>query len=81
MKLGGLPADISAHTLRHSFVSVAADMDISDLTIGALVGHTGRSMTSRYAHGSDAALLAAADRIAAHITDLMDKRIHKRRAA
>ena len=66
-QLGGLPSDISAHTLRHSFVSVAADLDFSDLTIGALVGHRGRSMTSRYAHGADAVLLAAADKIAERI--------------
>jgi integrase len=78
-ELGGLPTDISAHTLRHSFVSVAADLDFSDLTIGALVGHSGRSVTSRYAHGADAVLLAAADRVAARITELMDRRvIHKR---
>jgi integrase len=78
-QLGGLPSDISAHTLRHAFVSVAADLDFSDLTIGALVGHRGRSMTSRYAHGSDAVLLAAADRVAAHISELMSRRVvHKR---
>src|SRR5262249_40938914 len=77
--LGGLPADISAHTLRHSFVSVGADLGFSDLTIGALVGHSGRSVTSRYAHGADAVLLAAADKIAERISALMDTRVvHKR---
>jgi integrase len=76
--LGGLPADISAHTLRHAFVSVAADLDFSDLTIGALVGHRGRSVTSRYAHGADAVLLAAADKVANHIAALMDARASKR---
>src|SRR5262249_40340890 len=80
-KLGGLPNDISAHTLRHAFVSVAADLDFSDLTIGALVGHRGRSMTSRYAHGADAVLLAAADRVAARISELMGRRSAQRRAA
>jgi integrase len=76
--LGGVPADISAHTLRHSFVSVAADLDFSDLTIGALVGHRGRSMTSRYAHGADAVLLAAADRVAQQISSLMETPALKR---
>jgi integrase len=75
---GGLPADISAHTLRHAFVSVAADLGFSDLTIGALVGHRGRSVTSRYAHGADAVLLAAADKVATHIAELMDARASKR---
>ena len=76
--LGGLPADISAHTLRHAFVSVAADLGFSDLTIGALVGHRGRTITSRYAHGADAVLLAAADKVAAHIAEQMDARASKR---
>lgn len=83
-KLGGLPADISAHTLRHSFVSVAADLDYSDLTIGALVGHRGRSVTSRhYVHSADAVLLAAADKVATHIAELMGTSVqkHSRRAA
>jgi integrase len=78
--LGGVPADISAHTLRHSFVSVAADLDYSDLTIGALVGHRGRSVTSRYAHGADAVLLAAADRVASRISEMMEEQ-KRRRAA
>jgi integrase len=76
--LGGLPSDISAHTLRHAFVSVAADLDFSDLTIGALVGHRGRSMTSRYAHGADAVLLAAADRVAERISSLMEAQTSRR---
>jgi integrase len=79
--LGGVPADVSAHTLRHSFVSVAADLDFSDLTIGALVGHRGRSMTSRYAHGADAVLLAAADRVASRVNELMESRSARRHAA
>jgi integrase len=79
--LGGVPADISAHTLRHSFVSVAADLDYSDLTIGALVGHRGRSVTSRhYVHSADAVLLAAADRVASRISEMM-KEQKRRRAA
>jgi integrase len=76
--LGGLPADVNAHVLRHAFVSVAADLGFSDLTIGALVGHRGRSVTSRYAHGADAVLLAAADKVANHIAELMDARASKR---
>jgi integrase len=76
--LGGLPADISAHTLRHSFVSIAADLGLSELIIAALVGHAGRSVTSRYAHGADAVLLAAADRVAERISALMEARTSKR---
>ena len=70
-KFGELPADITPHTLRHSFASVAADLGYSDITIGALIGHKGRSMTSRYAHGADTVLLAAADAVANRVCELM----------
>ena len=73
IKLGRLPTDITPHTLRHSFASVAADLEYSDITIGALIGHKGRTTTSRYAHGADAVLLAAADAVANRVVDLMGK--------
>jgi integrase len=62
--LGELPGDITPHTLRHSFASLAADEGFSESTIAALIGHQGRSMTSRYIHSADAVLLAAADAVA-----------------
>ena len=61
---GGLPADVTPHVLRHSFVSLAADLGLSEPTIAALVGHKGHSITSRYTHFADAPLLAAADSVA-----------------
>ena len=70
-KLGGLPAAVSPHVLRHSFVSVAVDLGYSEPTIAALVGHKGRSVTSRYAHAADAVLLAAADAVANRTLELM----------
>jgi integrase len=73
VKLGRLPTDITPHTLRHSFASVAADLEYSDITIGALIGHKGRTTTSRYAHGADTVLLAAADAVANRVVDLMGK--------
>jgi integrase len=63
-KLGQLPRDITPHVLRHSFASLAADLGFSELTIAALVGHKGHSITSRYIHAADAVLLAAADAVA-----------------
>jgi integrase len=62
---------VSPHTLRHSFASVAADLGLSEPTIGALIGHKGHSVTSRYMHGADAVLLAAADQVAGRIAELM----------
>jgi integrase len=62
-KLGGLPADITPHVLRHSLASLAADLGYSEPTIAALVGHKGHTVTSRYVHSADAVLLAAADAV------------------
>ena len=70
-RAGGLPTDVTPHVLRHSFASVAADLGFSELTIAALIGHRGGSITSRYTHQADAVLLAAADKVAAHIANLM----------
>lgn len=66
-----LPADITAHTLRHSFASMAADGGASELTVAALLGHRAGSVTSRYVHQADAVLLAAADRVADAIAEAM----------
>jgi len=73
-KLGGLPTDITPHVLRHSFTSLAADLGYSEPTIAALVGHKGRTITSRYLHSADAVLLAAADAVADRTAELMGER-------
>jgi integrase len=70
-KLGELPTDVTPHVLRHSFASLAADLGFSEPTIAALVGHHGRTMTSRYVHSADAVLVAAADTVARRISELM----------
>jgi integrase len=70
-RAGGLAKDVTPHVLRHSFASVAADLGFSELTIAALIGHRGGSITSRYTHHADAVLLAAADEVANHIAELM----------
>jgi integrase len=57
--------------LRHSFASIAADLGYSEPTIAALVGHKGRTITSRYVHSADSVLLAAADAVANRIAELM----------
>jgi integrase len=70
-KLAALPPDVTPHTFRHSFASEAADMGYSEPTIAALIGHAGRSMTSRYVHSADTVLLAAADALARRTLELM----------
>jgi integrase len=72
-KLGELPTDVTPHTLRHSFASLANDLGYSEPTIAALIGHKGRSITSRYIHSADPVLLAAADAVADRTAELMDE--------
>jgi len=80
--LSKLPPAITPHVLRHSFISLAADLGYSEPTIAALVGHKGRSVTSRYVHYADAVLLAAADAVARETARRMgDKRKRKRTAS
>lgn len=66
-----LPTDVTPNVLRHSFISLAADLGFSEPTIGALVGHKGHSVTSRYVHLGDGVLLVAADKVANETLKLM----------
>lgn len=62
---------VTAHTLRHSFASVAADLGMSELVIAGLLGHRLGSVTARYARAADATLITAADRVAAEVARQM----------
>ena len=70
-RFGPLDAEVTPHVLRHSFASLAADLGCSEPTIAALIGHKGRSITSRYVHSADAALLSAADQTANRVREMM----------
>jgi integrase len=76
-RLGELPTDVTPHVLRHSFASLAADLGYSEPVIAALVGHQGRSTTSRYLHSADAVLLASADAVADRTLELMGEKTPK----
>ncbi len=71
ISLGELPADITPHTLRHSFASIAADLGYSETAIATLLGHAQHSVTSKYTHVADAVVLTAADAVARKIAELM----------
>jgi integrase len=63
---------VTPHTLRHSFASLADDLGYSEATIGAMLGHSKGSGTTRgYIHKLDPALIAAADRVSEHINAIM----------
>lgn len=63
--------DITPHTLRHTFASIAASLGFSELTISGLLGHAPRGVTQRYVH-LDTALVIAADQVSAEIARLLD---------
>jgi integrase len=65
-------ADVTPHVLRHSFASVANDLGFTESTIAALIGHARESVTSKYIHTLDAALIMAADTISGYIEGLLD---------
>lgn len=69
--LAEIPSEIVPHTLRHSYASIAADLNFSEPTIGALIGHKGQTVTSRYIHSADAVLLDASDHVSAKIAEQM----------
>lgn len=65
-------ADITPHVLRHSFASIANDLGFTEVTIAALVGHANGSVTSKYIHTLDTALIMAADTISGYVQGLLD---------
>jgi Phage integrase family len=67
--------DVRSHDLRRTFATIAADEGYSDATIAELLGHARRGVTARhYIRPPDAALVAAADRVAARIAAALDRR-------
>jgi integrase len=50
---------VTAHTLRHTFGSIAGELGYSELTIATLLGHTSRSVTQIYVHIENAVRDAA----------------------
>jgi len=69
-KKAGLEA-VTAHVLRHSYASVAHELGYSELMIAGLLGHRISSVTARYTHHVDKALVTAADRVSAVIAARM----------
>ena len=63
---------VTPHVLRHSFASIANDLGFTEVTIAALVGHAKGSVTSKYIHTLDTALIMAADTISGYIQGLLD---------
>jgi integrase len=65
--------DARSHDLRRTFGSLAAEEGYGDGTIGELLGHARRGVTARhYIRRPDAALIAAADKVAGSIAVMMN---------
>lgn len=64
----------SVHSFRHTFASVAAQLNYSELTIAGLIGHRVPGVTARYAQVPDSALLSVADVVSKKINDLLEGR-------
>jgi len=64
-------SDVTPHVLRHSFASIANDLGFTEVTIAALVGYAKGSVTSKYIHTLDTALIMAADTISGYIPGLL----------
>ena len=65
-----MPKDVTAHSLRHSFASLAGDLGMPDHTIARLLGHRQSSITSRYIH-MEKAIIEASDIVAEATLKLM----------
>ena len=63
---------MTPHVLRHSFASIGNDLDFTEVTIAALVGHCKGSVPSKYIHTLDTALIMAADTISGYIQGLLE---------
>lgn len=62
---------VTAHTLRHTFGSVAGDLGFSELTIAAMLGHGKRGVTQGYIH-IDEGLRLAIECTSAKVAELFD---------
>jgi integrase len=64
--------NLTPHVLRHSFASMANDLGFTEATIAALMGHSKGTVTSRYIHAVDTALVVAADTVSGYINGLLN---------
>jgi integrase len=71
--------DATLHTLRHTFASVAAGLNFSELTIAGLLGHAARGVTQGYIH-LDRALVLAAEKVSEELDALLGGPLQKAKA-
>jgi integrase len=63
--------DVTLHSLRHGYASVAGELGYADATISVLLGHAANTISGRYTHIPDPSAVTAADRISETISQRM----------
>jgi len=72
------PGSARRQPLHSRNASIANDLGFAESTVPALLGHAQGTVTSRYIHSIDTALIMGADTIAGHIQRLLDGAQFKR---
>lgn len=70
---------VGFHSLRHTFVSLAAAKNVPQAVLQDLVGHKSAAMTATYTHTTEAARKAAIKKLPASVFDATEKPAKKRR--
>ncbi len=72
--------DYGFHSLRHTFVSMAARAGIRQAVVQSIVGHTNAAMTAHYTHTNEADLRAAMAAFPAIVTGAAETRVERAEA-
>ncbi len=75
--VAGLQDKIHPHSLRHSFATQCNELDIPEIQIGGLLGHSNGGVTANYTHNRMKKLIAKADTVSESIDTLLTQGYHK----
>lgn len=67
-----MSAGLGVHYVARSPSSITNELGFTEATVAALVGHANGSVTSKYIHTLDTALIVAANTISGYIQGLLD---------
>ena len=70
--VAGLQDKIHPHSLRHSFATQCNELDIPEIQIGGLLGHSNGGITANYTHNRMKKLMAKADMVSESIQKLLN---------
>ena len=73
----GLQDKIHPHSLRHSFATQCNELDIPEIQIGGLLGHSNGGVTASYTHNRLKKLITKANTVSESIDALLTQGYHK----